>query len=295
MKEESVTHNCTSSHDSQCFAYSIDSRQMLTRLNRIVIKVGTTSLTYPNGKLNLNRINELSWVLTDLRNSGKKVILVSSGAIAVGADRLGLAERPRDIKGKQAASAVGQAVLMQIYENFFMNYNQKVAQLLLTKDVIEDEARKQNARNTIETLLDLGVIPIVNENDTISVEELGFSDNDSLSACVACLVQSQALIILSDINGLYNQNPRTNPNARLLSMVTEINSEIEAMGGDADSSLGTGGMATKISAAKMATRNNIHTVIASGESPEIINAILKGENIGTFFVAQRVGQKPVAP
>lgn len=261
-------------------------RQQLKKAKRIVIKIGTTSLTYPNGKLNLKRIEKLAWVLTDLRNSGKEVILVSSGAIAVGADRLGFVERPRDTKGKQAASAVGQAVLMQIYENFFTGYNQKVAQILLTKDVYDDERRLFNAKNTFSTLLELGVIPIVNENDTVSTDELEFSDNDSLSAYVACLVESDLLLMLSDIDGLYESDPKKDKNAKRISEVALIDEGIVQLGGGSSSSLGTGGMVTKIQAAKMTTTQGIAAVIAHGEDPSVVHQILSGEDIGTFFCPQ---------
>lgn len=261
----------------------MENRLHLKMHNRIVIKVGTTTLTYPNGKLNLKRIARLAWVLSDLRNQGKEVILVTSGAIAVGADRLALPDRPRDTKGKQAASAVGQAVLMQIYENFFMEYNQLVAQILLTKDVLDDAVTKENARNTFFTLLELGVIPIVNENDTVSIEELGFSENDALSAYVACLVESNMLIILSDIDGLYNCDPNKNKDAIRIPEVLAITDQLRAIAGESGSSLGTGGMASKISAASMATNADIDMVIASGAEPTVIYDILDGKNVGTLF------------
>lgn len=263
-------------------------RENLKMCKRIVIKVGTTTLTYGNGTLNLKRIERLSWVLSDLRNQGKEIVLVSSGAIAVGTDRLGLVKRPRDIRGKQAASAVGQAVLMQIYQNFFMEYNQKVAQILLTKDVIDDKVRKENARNTFSALFEMGVIPIVNENDTISIDELEFSDNDTLSAYVACLIDSDALIILSDIDGLYEEDPKKNPDAKLISVVGEINKEILDTAGISSSELGTGGMITKITAAKRATKKGIDTIIANGTEPTCIFEILEGNEVGTLFLGKKV-------
>ena len=263
----------------------MNSRQELNNHKRIVIKVGTTTITLSNGRINLRRIDKLSWVLTALRNKGKEVILVSSGAIAVGTDRLALSERPGDIAGKQAASAVGQAILMQIYLNLFAAYNQKIAQILLTPDVLENETRKENACNTLFTLLSMGVIPIVNANDTVSTEELGFSDNDTLSALVAKLTDSNLLIILSDIDGLYNADPRACPNARLLSEVDSFSEELEQMAAGSGSLLGTGGMITKVSAAKMAVEAGIDTIIASGEDPGVIFDILDGECIGTLFRA----------
>lgn len=266
----------------------MDYRLNLKNYKRIVIKIGTTSLTYANGKMNLKRIDRLSWILSDLRNQGKEIILVSSGAIAVGADRLGLLERPRDIMGKQASSAVGQAVLMQIYEKFFMECNQKVAQILLTKDVFDFEIKKRNAKNTISTLLSMGVIPIVNENDTVATEELmEFSDNDTLSAYVANLVESDLLIILSDIEGMYTEDPNSNPNASIINFIDEINDQIYKIAGGSSSKLGTGGMITKVKAAKIVNRMGIDMVIASGKEPDIIFDILNGENIGTLFVSKK--------
>lgn len=258
-------------------------REHLKDKKRIVVKVGTSTLTYPNGKINLSRISKLAWVLTDLRNRGKEIVLVSSGAITVGAERLKLTERPKEIRDKQAASAVGQAILMQMYENFFMEYNQVIAQVLLTKDVIEDENRKENARNTFFSLFEMGVIPIVNENDTVSVEELGFSDNDALSSYVACLTDCELLIILSDIKGLYDSDPRINPDAVLIEEVTEINDNIICLAGDTKSKHGTGGMTTKLTAAKMATEYGIDVIISSGEEPADIFKILDCEKKGTLF------------
>ncbi len=252
---------------------------------RVVIKIGTTSLTYPNGKLNLKRIEKLSWILTDLKNQGREVILVSSGAIAVGADRLGLQERPRDTIGKQAASAVGQAILMQIYEKFFTDYNQKIAQILLTKDIIEVEERRTNARNTFSKLLELGVIPIVNENDTISTEELEFSDNDTLSAYVSCVVSADLLIILSDIDGLYDSDPKKNPDAKMIHEVAAVTADVKNKAGGSQSTLGTGGMITKICAAEICGNEKIDTVIAQGENPDILYDILEGYEVGTIFLS----------
>jgi len=251
---------------------------------RIVVKVGTSSLTYGSGGLNLKKIDKLSWVLTDLRNRGLEVVLVSSGAIAVGSERLGLQKRPRDILGKQAASAVGQAILMQIYSGFFMSYNQKVAQILLTRDVMENEKLKSNARNTINTLFSMGIIPIVNENDTVSTDELGFSENDALSAYVACLVDSDMLIMLSDSDGFYDSDPKKNPGARLIPVVESITDIMENSAEGPSTDLGTGGMITKINAAKMASASGIDTVVISGEDPSTIFSVLEGEQVGTIFL-----------
>jgi len=255
----------------------------LSDYKRIVIKIGTTSLTYENGKMNLQQMERFAWVLTDLKNQGMDVILVSSGAIAVGTDRLGLSERPRETRGKQAASAVGQAVLMQIYENFFMRYNQHVAQILLTKDVIDDEVRKQNVKNTLFTLFDMGVLPIVNENDTVSTEELGFSENDSLSAYVAIVSEADLLVLLTDTAGLMDSDPKVNADAKMVSYVDRITDELLGTAGEAGSKLGTGGMYTKVCAAKIATDSGIDTIIASGGDPVVLFDLLNGENIGTFF------------
>lgn len=258
-------------------------RQRLKNHKRIVVKVGTTTLTYETGRLNLKRIERLCTVLSDLNNSGKEVLLVTSGAIAAGAERLGWTERPRDVMGKQAASAVGQAVLMQIYQQFFNLYNQQAAQILLTKDVVENEIRRQNAQNTLFTLLSMRVIPLINENDSISTDELGFSDNDTLSAHVAAVSESDLLIILSDISGLYDADPKSKPDAKLFDEILKITPEIEALAGASSSRLGTGGMAAKINAAKMAAMRGIDTVIASGEDPAVLWQIIEGEKVGTFI------------
>ncbi len=251
---------------------------------RVVIKIGTSTLTYQNSKINLKIMDRLARVLTDLRNQGLEVVLVSSGAIAVGANKLSLATRPRDVKGKQATSAVGQGVLMQMYEKFFSEYNQIIAQILLTKDVLTEEERKQNAKNTFDTLLEMEVIPIVNENDTVSTEELDFSDNDTLSAYVASLIESDLLVILSDIDGLYSSDPNVNEDATIIPVVEKIDDYIHSIAGGSQSSVGTGGMSTKISAATLATSNHIDTVIAKGEDPAILYDIINNLSIGTKFL-----------
>ena len=263
-------------------------RQELKNKKRIVVKIGTTSLTYQNGKLNLRRIGKLATVLSDLRNQGKEVILVSSGAIAVGSDRLSLTERPRDVRLKQAASAVGQAVLMQIYENFFTEYNQKIAQILLTKDVVDEPLRKQYARDTFFTLLNMGVIPIVNENDTVAIDELDitFSENDMLSAYVTCLTDSDLLILLSDNEGLYDDDPRQNPDAKLIEYVENITEDIVKIAGGSGTTFGTGGAAAKLAAARMVTEQGIDMVIALGQEPAILYDILDGHMVGTLFSAK---------
>ncbi len=251
---------------------------------KVVIKVGTSTLTYENSTLNFRLIDKLSRVLSDLKNQGIDVVLVSSGAIAVGAKRLGLLERPRDICGKQAASAVGQGILMQIYEKNFMDYNKIVAQILLTKDGIDDEERRTHASNTMQRLLELGVIPIVNENDTVSSEEIEFSDNDTLSAYVSTLIDADLLIILSDIDALYDSDPNKNKDAKIIPEVNEINDYIRTIATGSNSTVGTGGMATKIRAAEICSEKRIETVIASGIDPDIIYDIVDGKSVGTRFI-----------
>lgn len=265
-------------------------RGKLKDFKRIVVKVGTTSLTYSNGKFNLKKIDTLSKMLTDLTNRGMEVVLVSSGAIAIGAEKLGLAERPRDVIGKQAASAVGQALLMQLYEKLFSEYNQKVAQILITKPVFDAEIKRRNASNTINRLLEMGVIPIVNENDTIATDEFNeFSDNDTLSSYVAALIESDLLIILSDIDGMYTADPNKDKDAKMIDTIPEINDDIYALAGDSASQLGTGGMVTKVKAADYLSKKNVSMVIASGENPDIVYDILEGKNVGTLFVGGNIG------
>lgn len=249
---------------------------------KVVIKVGTSTLTYENSKLNLRLIDKLVRVITDLRNQDIEVVLVSSGAIAVGAQRLGI-ERPRETSGKQAASAIGQGILMQIYEKIFMENNQVVAQILLTKDVFEEEERKNHAKNTIDNLLKWGVVPIVNENDTVSSDELEFSDNDTLSAYVATLIDSDLLIILSDIDGLYTDDPNKNPNAKIIREVNEVDDYIREIACGSNSKVGTGGMATKIKAAELCSVKKIELVIATGDDPNVIYDIVNDKKVGTRF------------
>lgn len=261
-------------------------RKEIQQAKRIVIKIGTSSLTHKSGKINLQKIECLARVLTDLKNDDKEIILVTSGAIGVGAQRLGLVSRPQELEMKQATAAVGQAILMQIYQKFFGEYNQAVAQILLTKDIMEDDIKRTNAKNTFCTLLEMGVIPIVNENDCISTAEIEgfrFGDNDTLSATVAKLVKSDLLIILTDIDGLYTDNPKENPDAKLIHTVEEINQDIICIAGAAGSEFGTGGMATKITAAQIATSSGIHTIIAKGDDIHNVYNILSGDNIGTWF------------
>lgn len=258
--------------------------------NRIVVKVGTSSLTYENGKLNLRRVEQLCKVLSDLQNSGKEIILVSSGAVSVGMGKVGLSKRPTEIKKKQALAAVGQCELMFIYDKLFGEYNSTVAQLLLTRRVIEDEHLRLNAVNTFEALLEMGIIPIVNENDSTATDELegeNFGDNDMLSAIVASVVNADLLVILTDIEGLYDDDPKRNPDAKLITHVPQITEGIRKMAGGAGSKRGTGGMATKIIAAQFATSSGIECCVMSGESPKKIYDLLEGNPVGTLFEVQR--------
>lgn len=259
-------------------------RANLSSAKRIVIKIGSSTLTHQTGKLNFSKIENLAMQIADLVNQGKEVILVSSGAIAVGMARLGLKERPKTIPGKQAAAAVGQGILMHTYEKIFADYGQVVAQILLTKADAVDRKRYTNCKNTFMALLAQGVIPIVNENDVVAVDEIKIGDNDTLSAIVASIVDADVLIILSDIDGLYTANPQTDSTARLVAEVRDITVEIEKSAGGAGSSVGTGGMATKIQAAKIAVNSGISMLIASGETKNIIYRLMQGENMGTIFL-----------
>ncbi|MBQ7876290.1 MAG: glutamate 5-kinase [Clostridia bacterium] len=258
-------------------------REGLKETKRVVFKVGTSSLTYPNGRLNINKIDILVRVIADLKNRGMEVVLVSSGAIGVGVGKLALSEKPKDMPSKQAAAAVGQCELMYLYDKLFSEYGHITGQVLLTKDAIEHDDRRVNAHNTFRRLLEMGVVPIVNENDAVSTEEIEFGDNDTLSAYVAVLSESDLLVILTDIDGLYDANPRENPSARLISQVEEITDDILALGGSAGSSRGTGGMITKLYAARIASEANIKTIVCSAEEPRDIYEIFEEKEIGTIF------------
>jgi len=262
-------------------------RLRLREKKRVVIKVGTSNLTFPNGKINFGRIEHLVRVISDIQNSGKKVLLVSSGAIAVGCGLLGRENRPDTIEGKQAMAAIGQAELMRIYNKFFSEYQQFIAQILLTRDEVINEKKNLNARNTLNTLLKMNVIPIINENDTVATEEIEYGDNDRLSADLACLADAGVLIILSDIHGLYNADPREDSNAEIIPKVVNITPEIELMAGGSKNSFAKGGMTTKIAAARICFENGIDTVICNGENPEILMEVLDGKDIGTLFVAPK--------
>lgn len=262
------------------------SREALKKAKRIVIKVGTSTITYANGKRNFSQIDRLAREISDLQNQGKEMILVTSGAVAVGVDRMGLPGKPKTIPGKQAAAAVGQGVLMHTYEKFFADYGQIVAQVLITKTEAIDRHRYTNTRNTFMELMRQRVIPIVNENDVVALDELKIGDNDNMSALVAGIVDAGLVIILSDVDGLYTANPQTHPDAVIVPEVAEITPEIEASAGGVGSARGTGGMATKIQAAKAATSSGIHLVIASGTEKNAITRVLQGEELGTLFVSR---------
>ncbi len=254
---------------------------------RIVIKLGTSTLAHKTGRINIRRVEELCKVMSDLKNAGHEIILVSSGAIGMGVGKLSLSGKPTDIPTKQAAAAVGQCELMYIYDKLFSEYNHTVAQILVTGADIENTERRINFENTMRRLLELGVIPILNENDSIATEEIVIGDNDTLGAIVATTVEADLLIILSDIDGLFTADPHKDKNAVLLHSVSEITTEIEQMTDGAGSALGTGGMHTKINAAKIATGNGTDMVIANGEDPSILYDIVSGKDVGTKFFARK--------
>lgn len=257
--------------------------------NKTVVKVGTSTLTYDNGKINYRRIEALCKVLADLQNRGENIMLVSSGAIGVGMGKTGLSKRPTDTKKKQALAAIGQCELMFMYDKLFGEYNHSVAQILLTADAVETEQKRQNVNNTIDELLDMGIIPIINENDTVAIDELegnNFGDNDMLSAIVSRLVGADRLIILTDIDGLYDSNPRENPNAKKLDVIETINKNIFKMAAGTGSNRGTGGMITKLQAADYATKRGIEVHVINGSDPNNLYEVLDGHNVGTKFLAQ---------
>lgn len=258
----------------------------ISNKKRIVIKLGTSTLAHKTGKLNIRRMNNLVRVLADLQNSGKELIIVSSGAIGLGVGKLGLRHKPEDTPTKQATAAVGQCELMYLYDDLFDNYGITVAQILLTKTIIETE-RQKNVENTFDKLISMGVIPIVNENDTVAIDELELEigENDSLSAIVAKLAKADLLIILSDIDGLYDSDPHKNPEAKLIPVVTEINEHIENIAGGAGTSLGTGGMATKINAAKIANEAGIDMIIMNGNNPDKLYGLFENDETGTIFIS----------
>ena len=255
---------------------------------RTVIKIGTSTLTHENGSVNLRRIEALCRIVSDIMNSGEEIILVSSGAIGMGVGKLGLRGRPSDSAGKQACAAVGQCELMYEYDKLFGEYNHTVAQILLTAPDLACDDRRQKFENTVERLLELKVLPIINENDTVATEEIVFGDNDTLAAKVAVTAEADLLILLSDIDGLYTADPHKNPDARLIDEVHEINNEILALAGKAGTDRGTGGMETKLKAAKIATEAGCDMIIANGQSPELLYDLMDGKKIGTRFFAKKV-------
>ena len=260
---------------------------MIKHCKRIVVKIGTSTLTYPNGALNLRRIEALVRTLSDFKNAGHDIVVVSSGAVGAGYAKLALNEYPSTVEMKQACASVGQSQLMKIYENFFASYSHTVGQILMTKDVVDDPHRLELVKNTFNTLLSLGCVPIVNENDSVSCDGIKFGGNDTLSAYVAIACDADIIINLSDINGLYNKDPRKFEDAQLIDRVEEINDEILSYAGGAGTSRGTGGMLTKILAAKIATENGIPMIIINGEDPYRLYDILDGKHIGTYFAKKR--------
>ena len=253
---------------------------------RIVIKIGTSTLAHPTGHLNIRLVDELCKTISDIKNAGHQVILVSSGAIGMGVGKLGLLERPRDIPTKQAAAAVGQCELMYTYDKLFSEYNHTVAQLLITGEDIRTQQRHDNFSNTLNRLLELGAMPIINENDTVSTDEIVIGDNDTLAAYVAESVKAELLILLSDIDGLYTADPHKNPDAKLIPVIEKLTDEIYALAGASSTKQGTGGMVTKLRAAAIATEAGCDMVIANGKNPGNLYDILDGKSVGTRFIGR---------
>ena len=255
---------------------------------RIVVKIGTSTLAHTTGHLNIRRVEHLCKVLSDIKNSGHQLIMVSSGAIGMGVGKMGLRSRPKDIPTKQAAAAVGQCELMYTYDKLFSEYHHIVAQLLITGDDVGCEKRHTNFSNTLNRLLELGALPIINENDTIATEEIVIGDNDTLAAIVAKSVQADKLILLSDIDGLYTADPRTDPNATLIHLITKLDDSVLALAGGTDTNRGTGGMVTKLQAAKICMGCGCDMVIANGQNPRNLYDILDGKDVGTKFTEECV-------
>jgi len=259
--------------------------------NRIVVKVGTSTLTNETGQSDLRSFDRLAYVLSDIQNKGYEVILVSSGAIALGANKLRMKTTPASLRLKQASAAVGQCGIMSLYDKFFAEYDKTIAQILLSADDIEHEEKKENLINTFDSLLEMGVIPVVNENDSVSYTEIQsverlFSDNDMLSAVVAVLCRARKLVILSDIDGFYDSDPRLHPGAKRIERIDRIDASVYALAGGAGSRRGTGGMRTKLQASALAMDNGIDTVIANGKHPEALYEIVEGKPAGTLFAGK---------
>ena len=257
---------------------------VLAKKSRIVLKIGTSTLTHDEGHLNLRRIETLVKVLSDFKNSGHQVVLVSSGAVSAGVAKMGT-HRPTCTAEKQAMAAVGQSELMKLYSRFFSDYGHTVAQILMTKDVVDNTARREAAEDTFRTLLEMGCIPIVNENDSVSTQELNFGGNDTLSAYVALVCHADLLINLSDVDGLYDKDPRRFADAKLVDRVESLDAQILAMAGGAGTERGTGGMATKLEAARIVVERGIPMVILNGKDPAVLYELLDGKHVGTYFAA----------
>ena len=254
---------------------------------RIVVKVGTSTLAHPTGRLNIQRMEKLCKVLSDLKNMGHEIILVSSGAIAMGFGKLNLPERPKDVPTKQASAAVGQCELMYTYDKLFAEYSHTVAQLLVTWEDFDHPHRLNNLQNTLERLIQLGAVPVINENDPISTEEYSLGDNDRLGALIAKYTHADLLVLLSDIDGLYTADPHTHPEATLIHRVESVTPEIEQLGGGSNSGLGTGGMSAKLTAAKIATGAGVDMVIANGANANVLYDIVDGKDVGTRFLGRK--------
>ena len=269
----------------------MDRKKYLKDKRRLVVKVGTSTLTFDNGLLNLSRIDKLVRELANLHNKGYEIVLVSSGAIGAGMGSLGLKERPNTLPDKQAIASVGQVALIHLYQKLFSEYGKNIGQLLLTKDDISNRGRYLNARNSCLRLISMGIIPIINENDSVVVDEIKVGDNDTLSAFVSTLIDADLLLILSDIDGLYTGNPKSDPSATLIDTVEEINDHIKTIATGAGSKFGTGGMATKINAGEIVTSAGIPMIIAKGFKPEIIGDIMEGKQLGTLFLETKIKMK----
>ena len=254
---------------------------------RIVVKVGTSTLAHSTGRMNIRHVEDLVKVLSDLKHAGHEMILVSSGAIGMGVGKLNLPGKPSDMPTKQAAAAVGQCELMYTYDRLVLQYNHTVAQILLTGEDVEHSERRENFENTMERLLELGSLPIINENDTVATAEIKVGDNDTLGAIVARCVKADLLVLLSDIEGLYTADPRKDPSAKLIPVVEEVTPEIEALAGGVGSGLATGGMATKLRAAKMVAEVGCDMIITNGEHPEVLYDIAEGKAVGTRFIGKK--------